>query len=310
MNKTVKAICLAAAAMIAMGIVMTGAGLLLGARHLPAGSWDRYYGLHEDDDDQSFQLTKGGGEAEAFANINVDASFLRIKLKPGKDYSVEYSYDSRYSKVSHEVKDGTLFVEEKVYRENDFNLDFLRRRREGVIVTIAYPEKTRFENVDLSGAMTDVKIQDLAADELKMDSNMGVLTLKNVEADKLVLNTEMGDINIENVSVKTADIASQMGAITAKRFTCAENLEVGVTMGSVKIAGDLTGKSYIRSEAGGVALDLSRPEEEYSYELNASVGSVKINGRSTEDRGSASKNQGANYLEINCSAGGLSVDFQ
>lgn len=90
----------------------------------------------------------------------------------------------------------------------------------------------------------------------------------------------------------------------------AEDITVNCGVGYIEMDGTITGDNDVSCGIGGVHMNLSGDEEDYSYIISA-LGEVSINGESyhhlSEHR---IVNEGSsNNFAIDCGIGDISVDF-
>lgn len=153
----------------------------------------------------------------------------------------------------------------------------------GLLVTIFVPEDYHFASVNLklnrSNRMSDRKV------------SAPLMIAQSLSADEMDLETKVGAIKINGGSAGDLDIVSDVGAVDFS----------GVT------SGDIDAKSRV----GAIRLELTGRKEDYNYEIQCSLGAVKIGEESIAALKNKKKvNNGAGKkMDLECETGAIQVDF-
>ena len=131
-----------------------------------------------------------------------------------------------------------------------------------------------------------------AADGIGMSVGAGRVTLDALSAGELDLDVGAGELHIAGAQVE--------------RKT---DLELG--MGKAELSGLFSGNMDIDCGMGDVELSLDDAEEDHNYEIECSMGNVRVGSRSytgLADEVSISNGSSSTY-QIECSMGNVHVDF-
>ena len=98
-----------------------------------------------------------------------------------------------------------------------------------------------------------------AANRATIKLESGNLTLSRLETDSLNLSNEYGNCFVDEITVKQSEIA--------------------IESGNLKLQGATLGTTEITNEYGDVTLNLADKVSDYNYDLNASYGTIKLDGK-------------------------------
>jgi DUF4097 and DUF4098 domain-containing protein YvlB len=103
------------------------------------------------------------------------------------------------------------------------------------------------------------------------------------------------------------NVTSQFGKIEAEEVTTTQ-LNAKCKSGDIKLRGTFSGNTVIESEFGSVDFSTAQKENQYSYDLSAKFGDIKVNGNKVTAKNK--QNNGAeNTLKISNSSGDINVNF-
>lgn len=146
-------------------------------------------------------------------------------------------------------------------------------------VEITVPAGYRFESVDLDLGAGYVEADALRADEINLDAGAGYGEISSLEADRMRADVGVGYLNIDQ-----ADVASLLEA------------DCGV---------------------GSLEMDILGSLEDFSYEVDCSMGTVILDGESysgpfqngNEDLGFPA-GTGTKMMKLNCGVGSMDISFE
>ena len=133
-----------------------------------------------------------------------------------------------------------------------------------------------------------------------------------MDIDKFSSNTfdlqlDAGRVVLDNTSVTSkASIKLNAGAVKAKDYN-GKNLEVEVSAGSCDLSGAFYETLDLSCSAGSINIESSLSEEEYSYDLDQTAGSIRINGDSYKEYNNTNK-EAKNSIVAKCDAGSIKID--
>lgn len=262
MDKAVKRIVIVAAAMVAVGLVLTGIGYAIGGNQ-PINI-DRN-GIHvgsgwKDDGEKGGALATGG-KLESFAeelgefhSIKADTNLSQVELVAGEKYAIEGVFDTANGKPEYAIENGTLIVEERndmlFHAGIDINLGF-KDNQEKPRVKIYYPKDAVLQDVNIKTAVSDLTFDGITAKSAKFELDLGRLELSNISADKVDISVGSGDCSL--TGIKASDelkLTNNLGRTTISGGET-KSLELTAQSGDVILNGTTI-------EKGGIQLNLGK----------------------------------------------------
>jgi len=231
-------------------------------------------------------------------SIDMKIEYGEINLVEGDEFSIKADnmLDDDFESY---VKDGTWMI-----RENDandfhiFGFDFSAQqlfRWNGDFTphyTITIPRIFVAENVIIAIGAGDMEVESINASQGTFTLGAGRITIGElVITEESEYNVGAGQMILENIT--------------------ANNISVECGVGDVAIEGIINGDNYIHSGVGSVKLDLQGNEEDYTYDVNAGIGSVSIGETSYNNVTNKiiNSSNNANYLNLDSGIGDIDIDF-
>lgn len=145
---------------------------------------------------------------------------------------------------------------------------------------------------------------------LSLDSSMGNSKVSDMNLEAIAVTSSMGNVELTRIISKTTNIHNETGEIIVNDAMF-YHTQLTNEMGNIEFHGDLYGKNEISCEMGNVTLQLERKEEAYTYDVNASMGTVKVDDE--EVIGNAAHisygTGDIDSLHIDCEMGNVEVMF-
>lgn len=223
---------------------------------------------------------------DSFSSLNIDLNYadLKIEKSDSQDFKIDINYKNENSKVTHEIKNGTLFIS-----DNYFNKAKHHNNRNEIIIYI--PEEVKITN-------------------LKSYSDYGETKINYLNAERIEIENNMGSIKIENSIFTNSEIDLDMGEFIANN-TIFTNLNLECSMGSAKIDGQILGNNELSMDAGSLSLNLNQPKDDTKIKAESDLGSITIDG--TKSTGFSSEQiinpNGINTIELETSMGSVEINF-
>lgn len=142
-------------------------------------------------------------------------------------------------------------------------------------------------------------------------SNITVYVPAGVWLEDLYVDLDLGSLTLAGLQIKYANIDLDLGSLTGEALTVTTTLEVEANLGEVTLYGDLGENVDISADLGSVQLGLTRPSSEYSWQLEADLGSVTVDGKSQRlnDDHEATGGHGSRMIEVDADLGSITLDF-
>lgn len=292
-----------------LGLVLSLAGWAMGARTNMTVNWFRHpinvgiYGFGWRSDSAAGNSRTESG-LEDFTELNIDVDLGDVTVQTGEEYSIALQWDDEIGALEYSNENGVL----RIWSKNDgISLMSNLGGEHAAQVTVCIPESEQLRRVTVDTDLGKIDLSGLSAQELEVDAALGSVRLSDVNANTLTAGLDLGDLTVERTSVDEADLRLSLGSLTAKNLDVAKRLDVDADMGGVELSGSLRGETTVSASMGDVEVNTSLEEAEYSYELDVSMGSVRVNGAKCGD--STSRSGGRNTLDIRSDMGDVRVNF-
>lgn len=230
---------------------------------------------------------------------------------PVNDIKVSIPENTRLDKAVISNSNGSIscngFYVDNLTLENDFGNVTMEDVGSGsaeIRLNDGNLEVLGFENGDLTiiNDFGKASLKQVKASELDIKMGKGGLNIFGTKSRTLSIENNFGKIELEDVSIQElADINTSNGEIVMKRAT-AESMQIksdfgGVTGDTVEAKSGTfelnNGKCDLKvldidnlditSEFGAVKLELVKPLEQYSYELDTDFGTIKVGGKNRKE---------------------------
>ncbi|MDF2484878.1 MAG: hypothetical protein K0R46_1046 [Herbinix sp.] len=251
------------------------------------------------EDVPTFSYEESYSEAKG---LDMEIQYGEVKIVQGDTFKIDAVRLPEDGLESYVNEDGTWIIRQDTDRDDNF-VDFF-----------GFHLSTRniFRwNDNFTPRITITLPEDFVADNMSI-----VIKAGDVEAD--VIRATTGDFNLAagRLVVKMLEVSQESSyEIGAGQMTLSNvkvnNITVDCGVGDVRIEGDVTGESDISCDVGKVELDLDRDEDDYSYDISASIGNVSIDNNSYHNISNRviNNDNAENDLSLICEIGKISVDF-
>lgn len=170
----------------------------------------------------------------------------------------------------------------------------------------------KLNNMEYDSLTTDQtsgesKLTNIKSKTLDSKSNSGSRMLENVEAEEVSLSVTSGETKINNVKADKINVTGGSGSIKAEDCTIGD-FKAEATSGSVKVINSALNNADIKITSGEIRLELKGNEADYGYDLDKNSGSIKINGTHYDDDLQKSGNTD-NLLKIKTTSGSITIDI-
>lgn len=276
-QRTIKYIAIAFAILLAVGIISGIANAAFSI--VSAISGDAIF-----DDNNSKDFTKTFTDVKS---LDINNSTGKLNIKTGDEFKVEaVNVSSDFeAKVTG---NGTLSISD----ENHY-FEFLWFHIGGFnhpnsIITLYLPADFVAEDAKISSGAGSVSVESLHADELDISAGAGSISGSDISADRVKVDGGVGSVSLNNVIFNNGD------------FNCG--------VGNLNMEGVLTGKNKIDCGVGEVDLNLQGNAEDYDLDVNSGIGSIRLNGVKLKD-GYKTDNDADNSIKIDGGVGNVNIDI-
>lgn len=188
-------------------------------------------------------------------------------------------------KIQVYEEDGVLYI-------NSMNTHLkLSSGLQGHII-LYVPENQYYDEVNINVGAGEMSFQDLNAGKVSMDIGAGRIQCDGIQAQKLKATVGMGQLELYDMDI--------------------DDLDAEVGMGELEASGTINKSADLECSMGNVDMMLTGSEKDYNYRLKAAAGNVDIGRTSYTGLGADRwvNNNAEKKLEIKCSMGNISIDFE
>ncbi len=157
-----------------------------------------------------------------------------------------------------------------------------------------------------TGSMTVTVPEGTALDQVRVNSELGSVTLEDIRTVELTIEQSCGETVLRRCTWTTAEIQNDAGSVNGTGLT-SEGLRVAVSAGEVNLQGKLTGDTDIDNDLGSVILNLEDRKSTYGGQLETDLGQVTVGRRSSGKQ--LDLDGGPNWLDVYCDLGSIEVTF-
>lgn len=236
------------------------------------------------------------GTYDGVENIDFDIAYGDVDIIEGDSFHIDAENYLENDLESY-VTDGTWYIRES--SDNDFSLFGMR---------FTLRQLVRWNN-DYTPRMTITVPKGFIANNFNLSIGAGNVEVEAVNAATGNFSVDAGRMAIDQISVSdNSDYHVGAGNMVLKEALL-HDIIVDCGVGNISINGDLTGDSEVDCGVGKVELMIEGDSSEYSYDINADIGSVNVGGKSYHNLDKSIDNDAANSLELQCGIGNITVDF-
>ncbi|MEG1568846.1 MAG: hypothetical protein RR349_04770 [Oscillospiraceae bacterium] len=285
MKGFLKGMCITAAALMMLGIVLTICGTAIGGTFIGVNiddngvhfrdyrgrdygfGWNNNTSNHQIEDVYSYRKESGNVQnrshtvtpKEDITSLDFELGGAKVDIKTGSEFKL--TYNKAYS-CNSRVENGTWIVEMGNMRHGgvyDNNAN----------VTITIPKNAKFKNMDLS---------------------MGA-----------------GKIDMDTITTETCSLELGAGEMTANDFICTGDADISVGAAMLTLKGELCGDTYLEVGMGSAELEVAKASD-CGFKLEMGLGSATIFGKNYAGIAEMSENADAKqFFDIECGVGSVNI---
>lgn len=255
MKPVTKRILTISACLTGIGIVMMGAGLVLGGR--PGVIFDKS-GIAS-----PYQIKEPHYQAktpvDAFSNLNLQLDSeaeIKIQTSDDENYYIEYQLNGESEKPDYKVQDDTLYISQGnsvEYMVNIFGLNFASCDTSQPYFTLYIPEDAIIEYADIYNDYGNLSISDAKFETASIESDTGNITLNQVDGTDLKLVINDGDLTADALTTDSFFLSCDYGSAKFKESSM-KNADIQMESGNLELENSKTDTLKIISQYGDVNL--------------------------------------------------------
>ena len=238
-----------------------------------------------------------------FDDIKIDVSSLNTYIEPGDSYKLEYHVREEY--VPQVDQDGH---ELEIKQPSHFGINIVGLfEDEDEYYRLIVPKDSGIFKVDVESSSGTVSVEDLQI-KGKIKISSGNIKIKDIEGDELKLYASSGNISLENVNIEDLKLDISSGGIKAENCIT-DKLDAEMTSGNMNLEGIKFNKADFDMTSGNLKAVVSGKEEDYSYNLEATSGNLKVGDKRYGDK-YKSGNDKDHMITVDMTSGNCNITFE
>lgn len=180
-------------------------------------------------------------ELTAFRSLDIEADVMSVTIKKGDRFHISYrATDSMKPKFA--VKGETLVVTQPEKKRFFGNL-FGNKKCE---MTLTIPEGVQLTRTEFNLDVADLKIADLAADQMKIVTDVGNVEMVSCTGNRLEAESDVGNVDIRSSAFKDMEIESDVGNVYVSGLGELSAYTIGLStdIGKVTVNGEKCKKQF------------------------------------------------------------------
>ncbi|MDF2941225.1 MAG: putative rane protein [Herbinix sp.] len=221
-------------------------------------------------------------------SLDIENATGDFKIKIGETFKIE-AQDVSESFDAKVDGNGELTIRESKNRGNFFWFNFGGFDSINSKVTLYLPANFVAEEAKIDSGAGSVTIDSLKTDYLFISAGAGNINGRDMTAEEVKIDGGVGNVNLNEVNFNDAD------------FDCG--------VGNLNIDGILVGNNKIDCGVGEVDLSLKGNIDDYDLDIDSGVGTIRVNGEkiSESDR---RNNSAANSIKVDGGVGNVKIDIK
>jgi hypothetical protein len=228
-------------------------------------------------------------------SIDMDINYGEVKIIEGNTFSIDA--ENLYDDMESYVSDGTWYISQE--NNGDFRI---------FGCNISLGSFGRWDE-DFQPKITITIPEGFVAEDFTMNIEAGSVEADSISASQADFTVEAGRIYVNQISVSDKSVYNVGAGQMVLKDAVLKDITMESGVGSIVIEGKLTGDNDITCGVGKIELDLIGNESDFSYDINAGIGDVDIDGSSYHGVDQRIDNGTGKNLSLDCGIGNITVDF-
>lgn len=191
---------------------------------------------------------------EHFRNVDLRTklSDVTVKTHDRDDVIIESKNDPH---LVYKIQNDTLKITEKSKKE----VGFMGNLTDGNLKSVVYLPKKHYETFEIKTSVGALKVDEISANVVTLNSSVGELKVRKLEADTLTVKASTGEVKVSNVTAKDVKASIATGDLDLIGLNPDANIEISVSLGDATIK-------------------YSTVPTDVTVDITESMGTVKTNG--------------------------------
>jgi hypothetical protein len=299
-----KKIAIFAVCLVAVGLLIMLIGVAVGITPLYVDST----GIHARTQQPEIEDYASNYSKSAHINLSLPSDDVIITSGEKFGYTIEGTY---YEKYEASVTSDSLTITLKSQSSIDFGWSgpiLFGRGHSSPRITVYVPRDMTVSDLDLSLMSGDLRIENIKAQNIKLDGASGNITVRNLTVENTFSsNVASGDLHLDSVKARYLKIDGASGNIKAENLAVERKTTLNLMSGDVFISGVLLGETSFDGASGNLTLEIDGRADDYSWNVNGISPELTVRDNSG-DLGRSST-RGDNQISLDVMSGEVSIRF-
>lgn len=179
-------------------------------------------------------------------------------------------------------------------------------------VTLYLPKGVKLGELDIDLGAGNMESIELCAQNISMEVGAGDCGADGLKADgEIDLTVGAGQITLDSLRAEELDMEVGAGALDIKDIHVERDTDLVLGVGNVDLEGLFLGNMSLECDVGDVTLTLDDAEEDHNYEIECSLGNVRVGSHSYTSLANeiSIDNSADSTYDIECSLGSVNLEF-
>ncbi len=275
-------------------LIIGGLSIVAGIAFLTIGIGKYYYIYNSIDNNETFE-----DKYENVKSLEIDVAYGNVTIKEGDSFHIE-AYNIEKASFSSTLENGVWKVEDDTGLNKELSGDF-------EFFDVDIPVNWVIWDEDKTSNIVITIPSGFTAENININIESGRITADYLDTEEADINVDVGYFQINNLIIHNKSYltvgAGEMiiDTLNAKDIT----IENGV--GFIQASGSILGNSYVKSGLGAIKLSINGDKADYNYDIDCSLGSVKIDGYRYTD--TTIHNDAKHNFFLECDVGSITLDY-
>lgn len=265
------------------------------------------------DDVVSGQTTGLTADTLRGLDLEVGACRMYIKETDSQDVSIAIRGEcENHYRYRIKDKDTLLLVHKDMEHGGIGRLWNADHPRGNTRIWLYLPKDAVLDDISIDFGAGKLDAGCLKAKEIEISAGAGKCTFEGLEASESIeLSMGAGKISTGTLITKEAKLDIAAGDLDVSEAKVSQHTQASVSMGNAKIKGVFGGELNAECSMGNLNFTLDGTEDDYNYDIECGMGSVKIGSKRYSDLGSDYEidNGSSTDVEIECAMGTVDIGF-
>ena len=265
--------------------------------------YEKWQRINDNDGERILALT-----ADTLRNLYIEVGACELHIEESEDECVRLAVGGNTDNLRYYVEENGL----RIVRKSNWTWRWAGVNTVSDKVYLYLPKETSLDYADIELGAGSMESIGLTARDVNIEVGAGEMNIDSLTADNgAILSVGAGKIRIKNLVCRTTDLDIGAGEMDIDNAEVAGDANIDLGMGNVNIGGVIAGDLDVDCSMGTVILDLDDAEQNHNFDVECSMGEVKVGSHSYSSlsSGVTTNNGSDSDYNIDCSMGTVTVKF-